>query len=61
MLQKQVGKIIEDRRKMAAGAQAINWGFAAEKFVGFGLPGFLGPITGIAEVVASGFLIVGFR
>lgn len=41
--------------------KAINWGFAAEKFVGFGLPGFLGPITGIAEVVASGFLIVGFQ
>ena len=41
--------------------KAINWGFAAEKFVGFGLPGFLGPITGIAEVIASGFLIVGFQ
>ena len=41
--------------------KAINWGFAAEKFVGFGLPGFLGPMTGIAEVVASGFLIVGFQ
>lgn len=27
VLQKQVGKIIEDRRKMAAGAMAINWGF----------------------------------
>lgn len=27
-LQRQVGKILEDRRKMAAGATAINWGFA---------------------------------
>lgn len=27
VLQKQVGKIIEDRRKMGAGALAINWGF----------------------------------
>lgn len=27
VLQKQVGKIIEDRNKMGAGAQAINWGF----------------------------------
>ncbi|MEM9137929.1 MAG: DoxX family protein [Cyanobacteria bacterium P01_F01_bin.42] len=41
--------------------KALYWGFAAEKFVGFGLPGFLGPITGIAEVVASGFLIVGYQ
>ncbi len=28
VLQRQVGKIIEDRRKMAAGALSINWGFA---------------------------------
>ena len=28
VLQRQVGKIIEDRRKMAAGALALNWGFA---------------------------------
>ncbi len=27
-LHKQVSKILEDRRKMAAGAMAINWGFA---------------------------------
>ena len=27
-LQKQVGKILEDRRKMAAGAMPMNWGFA---------------------------------
>ncbi|MCL6414510.1 2-oxoglutarate dehydrogenase E1 component [Aestuariirhabdus sp. Z084] len=28
VLQRQVGKIIEDRRKMAAGALPLNWGFA---------------------------------
>lgn len=27
-LQRQVGKILEDRRKMAAGAMPLNWGFA---------------------------------
>ncbi|MEM9256157.1 MAG: 2-oxoglutarate dehydrogenase E1 component [Pseudomonadota bacterium] len=27
-LQKQVAKILEDRRKMAAGAMPVNWGFA---------------------------------
>lgn len=27
-LQRQVGKILEDRRKMAAGAMPVNWGFA---------------------------------
>jgi 2-oxoglutarate dehydrogenase E1 component len=27
-VQRQVGKIFEDRRKMAAGAMAMNWGFA---------------------------------
>ncbi|MAT92891.1 MAG: 2-oxoglutarate dehydrogenase E1 component [Halioglobus sp.] len=27
-LQRQVAKILEDRRKMAAGAMAVNWGFA---------------------------------
>ena len=39
--------------------KAIFWEFAAEKFVSFGLPGFLGPITGIAEVVASVPLLFG--
>jgi len=28
VLQRQVNKIVEDRRKMAAGALALNWGFA---------------------------------
>ncbi|MEM9246100.1 MAG: DoxX family membrane protein, partial [Cyanobacteria bacterium P01_F01_bin.153] len=32
---------------------------ATEKFVGFGLPGFLGPITGIAEVIDSVSLLFG--
>ena len=27
-LQRQVAKILEDRRKMAAGAMPMNWGFA---------------------------------
>ena len=39
--------------------KAINWPMATEKFVGFGLPGFLGPITGIAEVIASVLLLFG--
>ena len=39
--------------------KAIFWTAAAEKFVGFGLPGFLGPITGIAEVIASVLLLFG--
>ena len=39
--------------------KAIFWSAAAEKFVGFGLPGFLGPITGIAEVIASLLLLFG--
>lgn len=39
--------------------KAIFWSAATEKFVGFGLPGFLGPITGIAEVLASVPLLFG--
>ncbi|MEM8722939.1 MAG: DoxX family protein [Cyanobacteria bacterium P01_G01_bin.39] len=39
--------------------KAIFWSMAAEKFVGFGLPGFLGPITGIVEVIASILLLFG--
>ncbi len=39
--------------------KAIFWTAAADKFVGFGLPGFLGPITGIAEVIASVLLLFG--
>ncbi|MDY7014548.1 MAG: DoxX family protein [Cyanobacteriota bacterium] len=37
--------------------KAIYWNAAMEKFVSFGLPGFLGPITGIAEVIASVLLL----
>lgn len=39
--------------------KAIFWSAATEKFVGFGLPGFLGPITGIAEVITSVLLLFG--
>lgn len=39
--------------------KAIFWPAAMEKFVGFGLPGFLGPITGIVEVIASVLLLFG--
>ncbi len=39
--------------------KAINWEAAVQKFIGFGLPGFLGPITGIAEVIASVLLVIG--
>lgn len=41
--------------------KAINWGMASEKFVGFGLPGFLGPITGIVEVIASVLILIGIQ
>ncbi len=34
--------------------------WAMEKFIGFGLSGILGPITGWAEVIASIGLILGF-
>lgn len=39
--------------------KAIFWSAATEKFLGFGLPGFLGPITGIVEVIASVLLLFG--
>ena len=39
--------------------KAIDWPMATAKFIGFGLPGFLGPITGIVEVVASVFILLG--
>ena len=39
--------------------KAIFWTAASEKFIGFGLPGFLGPITGVAEVIASVLLLFG--
>ena len=39
--------------------KAIFWSMATEKFIGFGLPGFLGPITGTAEVIASLLLLFG--
>lgn len=39
--------------------KAILWSMATEKFVSFGLPGFLGPLTGAAEVIASVLLLFG--
>ncbi len=39
--------------------KAIFWEAAMAKFVKFGLPGFLGPITGIAEVLAAVPLLFG--
>ena len=39
--------------------KAIFWSAASEKFIGFGLPGFLGPITGIVEVITSVLLLFG--
>lgn len=41
--------------------KAIDWPAAYDKFVGFGLPGTLGPLTGIFEVVAALLLLVGLK
>ncbi len=40
--------------------KAFNWPMASSMFSGMGFPGFLGPITGIVEVIASLLLLVGF-
>jgi putative oxidoreductase len=39
--------------------KALNWPMASSMFSAMGFPGFLGPITGIAEVLASLLLLVG--
>ena len=39
--------------------KAINWPLAAQKFVDMGFPGFLGPITGIVEIIVSVLILVG--
>jgi len=39
--------------------KAVDWPAAMDKFVGFGLPGFLGPVTGIVEVIAAAMLLLG--
>jgi len=39
--------------------KAFDPATAAEKFVGFGLPGWLGPVTGWIEVVAAPLLLAG--
>lgn len=41
--------------------KAIDFGFASDKFVGFGLPGWLGPLTGWVEVLAGGMLLIGLK
>ena len=43
------------------GPKALDVSMAYDKFVGFGLPGVLGPITGWVEVIASALLIAGFK
>ncbi len=40
--------------------KAFNWPMATAMFSGMGFPGWLGPITGIVEVIASLLLLVGF-
>ncbi len=40
--------------------KAIDWPGATAKFVGVGLPGILGPVTGVVEVVAGGLLVLGY-
>ena len=39
--------------------KAIDWTMAADKFQSMGFPGMLGPIVGIAEIVAGFFLLIG--
>ena len=39
--------------------KAVNPATASQKFVEFGLPGWLGPLTGAIEVVAALFLALG--
>ncbi|MEN8143905.1 MAG: DoxX family protein [Gemmatimonadota bacterium] len=39
--------------------KAFNISAAMDKFVGFGLPGFLGPITGWVELLAGVALVLG--
>jgi len=39
--------------------KATQFSMAMEKFVGMGFPGFLGPIVGIAEVIAAVLIILG--
>jgi putative oxidoreductase len=39
--------------------KALNPDAAVQKFVGFGLPGWLGPATGAVEVIAAALLALG--
>ena len=40
--------------------KATNWPMAIDKFAAIGFPGFLGPIVGITEVIASIFVLIGY-
>jgi len=39
--------------------KAFNWGMATQMFSSLSFPGFLGPITGIAEVIAGILFVLG--
>lgn len=41
--------------------KALDPAMAAEKFVSFGLPGPLGPVIGVVEVIASALLLLGWK
>jgi putative oxidoreductase len=41
--------------------KALDFSMAFDKFVGFGFPGFLGPVVGWVEVIAALLLLLGFR
>ncbi len=41
-------------------SKALDWPMATSMFSAMGFPGFLGPIIGIVEVVASLLLLAGF-
>ncbi len=40
--------------------KALDWPMAMSKFEAMGFPGFLGPLVGITEVLASIFLLLGY-
>jgi len=41
--------------------KAFDFAVGQQKFIDMGFPGFLGPIVGWLEVIASALLIVGFQ
>lgn len=40
--------------------KATEWPMAYAKFESMGFPGFLGPVVGIAEVIAATMILVGY-